>query len=335
LTLALGVFLHRQGELSVGSVLVLFRFAQMVREPLELIAEQMRDFQKALAGAQRASRLLATKPRIVDGRGVPIPLGPLSVDFDHVSFGYHEDRSVLHDVDLHVEPGTVLGVIGRTGSGKTSIGRLLLRFWDVTDGAVRVGGIDLRDAKAAELRRRIAVVTQEVELFRATLRDNLTLFGALPADDAQLTAVLTDVGLAAWTDGLPAGLDTPLDGSDGLSAGEAQLLAFARVLLADPGLVVLDEASSRLDARTEELITAATARLLAGRTVVMIAHRLATLDRADLILVLDHGHVVECGDRATLAADPASRYARLLHASSDAGTDARPDLAVASSGGAR
>ncbi len=333
LTLALGVFLHRRGELSVGSVLVLFRFAQMVREPLERIAEQMRDFQKALAGARRASRLLATEPCIVDGQGGALPSGPLSVDFDHVGFAY-DDRTVLHDVDVHLAPGTVLGVVGRTGSGKTTIGRLLLRFWDVTNGAVRVGGLDLRDVRAAELRSRIAVVTQEVELFRASLRDNLTLFGALTTDDDHLSVALADVGLASWVATLSGGLDTLLDGNDGLSAGEAQLLAFARVLLADPGLIVLDEASSRLDPRTEAHITAATKRLLAGRTVVMIAHRLATLDRADKILVLDHGHVAEIGDRATLAADPTSHYARLLGASSAAGLEAPEALAGAGQPGA-
>jgi len=336
LTLALGVFLHRRGELSIGSVLVLFRFAQMVREPLERIAEQMREFQKALAGGRRASRLLATEVRIVDGAGTPLPDGPLAVDLDHVDFGYRDGRPVLSGVDVHLPAGTVLGVVGRTGSGKTTIGRLLLRFWDVTGGAVRIGGVDVRDATAAELRRRVGVVTQEVELFRASVRDNLTLYGTVDAGDDRLAAVLDEVGLGPWATGLPAGLDSVIDGSGGLSAGEAQLLAFARVLLADPGLVVLDEASSRLDPVTEAQITAATERLLAGRTVVMIAHRLATLDRADMILVLDGGRLVELGDRAPLAADPTSHYARLLAASTgpsiveDDGSD-HPVPAVAGS----
>jgi ABC-type multidrug transport system fused ATPase/permease subunit len=324
-TLGLGVWLLRQGELSEGSVLVLFRFSQMIREPLERIAEQMREFRKAAAGARRAARMLATQPRIVDGAGAALPAGPLSVELDHVELIYDDEEDegdeahpVLHDIDLRIAPGTVLGVLGRTGSGKTSLGRLLLRFWDPTGGTVRLGDVDLRDTTAAELRRRVGVVTQEVELLRASLRDNLTLFDAWPASDERLTEVLGDVGLSAWVAALPDGLDTPLAGSDALSAGEAQLLAFARVLLADPGLVLLDEASSRLDPATEARVIAATERLLAGRTVVIIAHRLATLDRADQILVMDHGRVVELGDREALAADPDSRYTHLLRASAAA-----------------
>lgn len=314
LTLGLGVFLSRRGEISIGSVLVLFRFSQMIRQPLERIAEQMREFQKAAAGARRASRLLATEPTLVDGVGTPLPEGALSVDLDHVTFAYADGRTVLHDVDLHLAPGRVLGVVGRTGSGKTTIGRLLLRFWDVTEGAVLLGGVDVRDTTAANLRQRVGIVTQEVELLRASVRDNLTLFGTVEADDDRLAAVLVEVGLDRWLTGLPEGVDTLLDGTDTLSAGEAQLLAFARVFLADPGLVVLDEASSRLDPLTEARITAATDRLLAGRTVVVIAHRLATLERADEILVLDHGRVVEHGSRAVLASAPGSQYGRMLAA---------------------
>jgi ABC-type multidrug transport system fused ATPase/permease subunit len=323
-TLGLGVWLLRQGELSTGSVLVLFRFSQMIREPLERIAEQMREFRKAAAGARRAARMLATRPKIVDGPGTALPNGALAVELTDVELGYDDEDEgddvhvVLHEIDLRIEPGTVLGVLGRTGSGKTSLGRLLLRFWDPTRGTVRLGGVDLRETTAAELRRRVGVVTQEVELLRASLRDNLTLFDAWPADDERLTEVLTDVGLGSRLAALPDGLDSALAGSDALSAGEAQLLAFARVLLADPGLVLLDEASSRLDPDTETRVIAATERLLAGRTVVIIAHRLATLDRADQILVLDHGRIVEHGDREALAADPASRYTHLLQASAAA-----------------
>ncbi|MEO6317646.1 MAG: ABC transporter ATP-binding protein [Acidimicrobiales bacterium] len=316
LTLGVGVLLHRDGLLTLGSLLTLFRFSQMVRQPIERIAEQMQEFQKAAAGARRAGRLLATAPSLPEGRGDPLPDGALDVHLDDVSFAYEGDSDVLVDLDLHLTPGTTLGVVGRTGSGKSTLGRLLARLWDVTSGAVRLGGVDVRDAATPDLRRRVAVVSQDVELLRASLRDNLTFLGTVVASDAQLLEALTDVGLADWAIGLDHGLDTVLDGGGGLSAGQAQLLAFARVLLSDPGLVVLDEATSRLDPDTEARLTLAADRALRGRTVVIIAHRLATLDQVDEVLVLERGRVLEHGRRANLAADPTSEFARLLAVSS-------------------
>lgn len=311
-TLVIGVWLHRRGEVSVGSILALFRFSQMIRTPVEGIAEQMREAQKAVAGVRRSARLLGTSSAITERARSVLPAGALGVDFDGVSLGYEPGQTVLHGVDLHVPAGSSLGIVGRTGSGKTSLGRLLVRFWDVSEGAVRVGGVDVRDVPLADLRRRVGVVTQEVELFRATVRDNLTMFGTYAASDDRLRAVIADVGLDPWLRGLPRGLDTTIEGDAGLSAGEAQLVAFARVLLADPGLVLLDEATSRLDPITEARVTAATQRVRAGRTVVVIAHRLATLDAVDAVVVLDHGVVAEHGDRARLAADPTSRFGALL-----------------------
>ncbi len=318
LVLALGVWLQRDGVLTIGALLALFRFSQMLRQPVERIAEQMREFQKAAAGARRAARLLAEVPTVPDGRGDALPAGPLAVELDGVAFAYAGDTDVLVDLDLRVEPGTRLGVVGRTGSGKSTLGRLLVRLWDVTDGAVRLGGVDVRDAATDDLRRRVAVVSQDVELLRASLRDNLTFLGTLDASDDELERALVDVGLDGWRAGLAEGLDTVLDDRVGLSAGQAQLLAFARVLLADPGLVVLDEATSRLDPDTEVRLTIAAERALAGRTVVIIAHRLATLDAVDEVLVLERGQVLEHGRRADLAGDPTSHFARLLAVSANA-----------------
>jgi ABC-type multidrug transport system fused ATPase/permease subunit len=219
-------------------------------------------------------------------------------------------------VDLHLAPGAHLGVVGRTGSGKTTLGRLLLRFWDVDAGAVRVGGVDVRHLTVAALRRRLTVVTQDVDLFRASVRDNLTLFGARPAGDDRLHAVLGQVGLDRWVATLPDGLDTYIAGGHGLSAGEAQLVAFARAFLDDPDVVVLDEASSRLDPVTEARIAGATRELLRGRTAVIVAHRLETLAEVDEIAVLEDGVVVEHGRRDVLASDPRTRFGRLLRRAS-------------------
>jgi ATP-binding cassette subfamily B protein len=213
---------------------------------------------------------------------------------------------------VRLEPGRVLAVVGRTGSGKTTLTRLLLRFYDPLAGVVRLGGVDLRAVRLAAVRARIGLVTQEVHLFHASVRDNLTLFDdGVP--DERISAVLGTLGLASWLRELPRGLDTLLGpGGAGLSAGQAQVLACARILLHDPDLVILDEASSRLDPATDRLVQTALGRLLEGRTGIIVAHRLATIAYADDILVLEDGQVREHGPRLALAADPTSCFAELL-----------------------
>src|SRR5204862_1482854 len=203
----------------------------------------------------------------------------------------------------------------RTGSGKSSIARLLVRLHDVRGGAVRVGGADVRELRRHDLRERVALVTQEVHVLRASVRDNLTLFDAT-IDDDRIVDALHRLGLGEWYERLPDGLDTIVrEGGAGMSAGESQLLSFGRAFLADPSVVVLDEASSRLDPATEVVLEAGVDALLAGRTGVVIAHRLATLERCDTICVLDHGRIVELGRREELANDPTSRFGALLRAS--------------------
>jgi ATP-binding cassette subfamily B protein len=208
----------------------------------------------------------------------------------------------------------VLGLLGRTGSGKTTFTRLLVRLYDPTTGAIRLGGRDLRDVPLAALPARVGVVTQDVQLFHAPVRDNVTLFDPSVPDE-RIAALLDELGLGPWLRALPEGLDTRLaPGGGDLSAGQAQLLAFARVFLKDPGLVILDEASARLDPATERLLERAIDRLLAGRTAVVIAHRPASVERVDRIAILEHGRLVEEGPRADLAADPSSRFGQLLQA---------------------
>jgi len=314
--LAFGVWQVDRGALTVGSVLTLMRFTQLVSDPLWRVAEQLAEAQKAIAGTRRAGRLLATRSPIVDpDEPAELPDGPLSVELRDVTFGYGTGHPVLDHVDLRIEAGRSVGVVGRTGSGKTTVGRLVGRLWDVEGGTVLVGGLDVRAVAQRALRRRIGIVTQDVELFRASLRDNLTLFGAVPATDEEVAAALDAVGLGPWLRGLPDGIDHRIDGDADLSAGESQLLTFGRLLLSDPSVVILDEASSRLDPATEERLTQATDLLLRGRTAIIIAHRLATLDRVDRICVLDHGRVAEHDDRARLAVDTSSRFHALLAAS--------------------
>ena len=313
--LGLAIILHSRGALSVGATVALFQYTQLVRRPLEQMTDQLQHLQGAMAGAGRLRQLLAETPSITrPDRGAPLPAGALALELDRVDFAYADDgEEVLGGIDLSLAPGRTLGLVGRSGSGKTTIARLLARLYDPTGGAVRLGGVDLRSVDPADLRRRVAVVTQDVVLFDGSLRDNLTLFGTTPADDDGLTGLLGQLGLGTWLAGLSDGLDTRIGpGGAGLSAGEAQLLAFARAFLADPGLVILDEASSRLDPATEILLEAAVDRLLAGRTAVVIAHRLSSLDRVDDIAVVDEGRIVEAGARTDLLRRPDSRFATLL-----------------------
>jgi len=311
--LAVGAFLQRDGAITLGTLVALFQYSQLVQQPVEQIVGQAKQLQQAAASTARVAHLLGERATITEPtNAMPLPPGALGVRFRAVTFAYAGDPPVLHDVDLEVAPGRSLGLVGRTGSGKTTIGRLLLRLYDVTDGAVEVGGIDLRAARLADVRSRIGAVTQDVQLFGASVTDNLTLF-ADDADDQRLVQVLRDVGLGPWFASLPDGLQTMLGPSGiGMSAGEAQLLALSRIFLADPAVVLLDEPSSRLDPATEFLVEQATTRLLSGRTAVVIAHRLASLVHVDDIAVLEDGRVVEHGPYAALAADPESRFSRLL-----------------------
>jgi ATP-binding cassette, subfamily B, bacterial len=317
---AVGAYLWTLGVITLGTVYLLFHYTDMLRRPIEQLRRELEEMQRAVASVGRVTELLRTESRLPDGRGAPIPSGPLTVELDAVSFAYESsgengDDLVLRDVSLKLAPGEVLGLLGRTGSGKTTLARLLLRLYDPSAGKVRLGGVDLRDAKLDDVRSRATLVSQDVQLFHARVRENITFFDPT-IDDERITTVLERIGLGGWLHSLPRtsggdGLDSEML-SGGLSAGEAQLLAFARVFLRDPGLVILDEASSRLDPATERHIERAIDALLANRTGVVIAHRLATVQRCDRILILEDGRIVEQGPRAALARDPASRFSELL-----------------------
>jgi ATP-binding cassette, subfamily B, bacterial len=311
----LGAWLFGIGSLTLGSVYLVFQYIEMAHRPIEEIREQLIDLQKAGASIDRVEELLATESRIAILGSAPLPTGPLSLAFEGVTFSYDDeagDETVLDDVSFDVAPGRVVGLLGRTGSGKSTIARLVTRLYEPQTGLVRVGGVPTWDIELSVLRRHVAMVTQDVQLFRASVRDNLTFFDDTVSDQRLLDAVHR-LELDSWLASLPDGLDTMLEsGSAGLSAGQAQLLAFTRVFLRDPGIVVLDEASSRLDPATEALIEKAVDHLLANRTAILIAHRLATVTRADDIVILEDGRVIEQGERQALADDPESTFAHLL-----------------------
>jgi ATP-binding cassette subfamily B protein len=307
----------QRGSISLGEAFALYFYAQLLIQPLDNVSHQVEALQQAIAGGRRVMHLLRLKSQLVDGPGAELSTGPLPIRLHNVSFGYGTDPDMLHGVTVEVPAGTVLGVVGRTGSGKSTIARLLVRFYDPRNGAIEIDGVDLRQLQRHQLRERVALVTQEVHVLRTSVRDNLTLFDPT-VDDDRIVAAIRTLGLGPWFDALPDGLDSVVrEGGSGMSAGESQLLSFGRAFLADPSVVILDEASSRLDPATEVVLEKAVDALLAGRTGIVIAHRLATLARCDTICVLDHGHVVELGARAALAADETSRFGALLRTGLD------------------
>lgn len=308
-----GTILFNDNVLTIGTVYLIFYYIDVLKEPMWELTHQIEDFQRAAASVRRITQLFQEGPTILDGPGVAFSEGALAVTFDDVSFHYADEpeTAVLQNITFHLAPGQVLGLLGRTGSGKSTLTKLLFRFYDPTSGEIRLDGHRLPNATQSQLRQRIGMVTQEVELLNASLRDNLTFFDP-SVPDKQIVEVLHMLGLREWLEGLPHGLDSYISASQSLSAGEAQLLAFARVFLFDPGLVILDEASSRLDGATEQLIERAIDRLLNGRTAIIIAHRLATIQRADEVMILADGEVVEYGRRTDLLNDPNSRYVHLL-----------------------
>jgi ABC-type multidrug transport system fused ATPase/permease subunit len=228
------------------------------------------------------------------------------------------DDLILKGINLELAPGKILGLLGRTGSGKTTMIRLLCRLYDPVEGSIRIGYpgqnmVDLRDLSFKDLRHDVGVITQQVQLFYASVRDNLTFFDRNISDE-RILEVIHELGADNWFNALPEGLDTRIEtGAVGLSAGESQLLAFTRIFLRDPGLVILDEASSRIDPATEAMLERAMDRLIQNRTAIIIAHRLATVERADEIMILSQGEVQEYGRRTDLLADPGSIFSRLIH----------------------
>jgi ATP-binding cassette subfamily B protein len=312
LAFMLSIYLWHRGLITIGTIYMIFYYTELLVKPLENVRNELQDLQRADASILRTRELKEMTSQVQDGIGLKLPSGPLDVRFNDVQFGYEDHLTTLDHVDFRLEKGKVLGVIGRTGSGKTTLARLLLRFYDPRAGSIELSGVNVRDTTLAELRSHIGFVTQNIELFQGSVRDNLTFFNPAIADE-QIYRLLQELGLDAWLESLPQGLDSLVEsGGGGLSAGEAQLVSFARVFLSEPGLVILDEASSRLDPATEQKLEHAINRLFVNRTCIIIAHRLQTIQRSDNILILEQGKMVEFGERKALAADANSRFSRML-----------------------
>lgn len=300
--LVVGTVLASRGDLSLGQLLAFLFLVNLFTQPVLMATEILNEMQNAVAGWRRVIGVVDTPADVADPGegGTPQERGPITVDFARVWFSYPGGEPVLRDVDLHIEPHTRVAVVGETGSGKTTLAKLLTRLMDPSRGEVRLDGTDLRDIPFSTLRRRVVLVPQEGFLFDADLLTNIR-FGRPEASDDDIALAITELGLDAWVGSLPHGLATQVgQRGESLSAGERQLVAIARAYLADPDLLVLDEATSAVDPATEVRVQRALEGLTRGRTSVAIAHRLSTAEAADLVVVVDRGEVVELGHHRDL-----------------------------------
>ncbi|MFC7406383.1 ATP-binding cassette domain-containing protein [Georgenia alba] len=322
-----GVAAVAGGGLSIASIVTLFLVTAMLVGSVSNMVQHLPDIQEGLGAVIRLRQMLGVEPEPEGGADVPD--GPLELRVHDLRFAYDEGTFALQDVSLRVPAGQTVALVGRTGSGKSTLAALFSRAVEPPRGSVFLGGVDLRDLDLQKLRAAVGVVTQRTELLSGTLAENIALFAPVPRADIE--AAVAELRLGEWVASLPDGLDTQLGpGGTALSAGEEQLVAFARLLVRQVQVVVLDEATARMDPLTEARVVAASERLLRGRTGVLIAHRLSTIERAGLVAVLDHGRVVQHGPRTELATAPGP-FRDLLTASAAAGPLLAEDEAPATS----
>src|SRR3954468_22518925 len=297
-TALIGVTLVMGDRLSTASLVTLFLVTTMFVGQVDQLARHLPDLQAGLGAVIRLRGLMASDPELEGG--LPLPEGPLSVRFVDLHFAYEHGTFALSGVDLTVPASTTCALVGRTGSGKSTLASLLSRAVEPEPGSLLLSGVDVRELDLQQLRAAVGVVTQRTEILAGTLAENITLFGSIPRET--VVAAVEELGLTAWVEGLSEGLDTPLGpGGTSLSAGEEQLVAFARLLVRNVRVVVLDEATARMDPLTEARVVHAADRLLSGRTGILVAHRLSTTERAEQVAVLDGGRVLQHGPRDDLA----------------------------------
>jgi putative ABC transport system ATP-binding protein len=302
-TVVVAAFQGPDWGLGVGTVIAFVFLVNLLLNPVAELSEILDQTQTAIAGWRKVLAVFDVPVEVVEpDPGVELPPGALAVDIESLAFSYRDGDQVLHDVDLSIAAATNVAIVGETGSGKTTFAKLLARFADPTHGTVCIGNVDLRDVAPESRRNAIRMVPQDGFLFDTTVRENVRM-GRAGATDADVERAFQRLGLDWWVARLPEGLDTPVgERGDGISVGERQLVALARAQLADPGLLILDEATSAVDPETERALTGALHRLSRGRTMVSIAHRLSTAEAADVVVVFDAGHVCEVGTHAELVA---------------------------------
>lgn len=309
-----GAILVRDGQVTVGLVVAFLQYVSQFWQPISMLGNLYNSLLQAMASSERIFQFLDFRPDVADHEDAPeLPTVRGEVVFDHVSFSYEDGSKALDDVSFAVKPGQTVALVGHTGAGKTTIVSLLARFYDPTGGRILVDGHDLRDVSLPSLRRQVAMVLQETFLFSGTIGTNLQ-YGRLEASVPELEQAAREAGMDQHIRTLPEGYGTEVqERGNRFSAGQKQLLAIARALLANPRILILDEATSSIDTHTELEVQAALSRLLEGRTAFVVAHRLSTIRKADLILVFDHGHIVESGTHESLLAGDGV-YAGLIRA---------------------
>ena len=300
------------GNITIGVLAAFLLYLRMFFEPMQEISQFYNTFQSAIAALEKLSGVLEEDPKVVEPTDpTPLPAARGEVHFDRVEFSYVEGTPVLPGLELTIPAGETVALVGTTGAGKTTIAKLISRFYDPSAGAVTLDGIDLRDLSDDDLRKAVVLVTQENFMFDGTVADNIA-FGRPDATRAEVVEAARAIGAHGFISALPQGYDTDVaKRGERLSAGQRQLVAFARAFLADPAVLILDEATSSLDVPSERLVQQALATILADRTAVIIAHRLSTVDIADRVLVLEHGQVLEDDTPAALTAEEGGRYAAL------------------------
>ncbi|MDN5790698.1 MAG: ABC transporter ATP-binding protein/permease [Micrococcales bacterium] len=300
--LVVGTVLAVRGSLTLGELLAFLFLVNLFTQPVQQATEILNEMQNAIAGWRRVIGIIDTTADVSDpaGSGVRLPRGPIAIDFDDVGFAYPGGEPVLHDIALAIAPRSRVAIVGETGSGKSTLAKLLTRLMDPSSGQVRLDGVDLREIRFDSLRARVVLVPQEGFLFEGTLLDNVR-FGRPDASDRDVRLTMTELGLDPWLATMPQGLATDVgQRGESLSAGERQLVALARAYLADPDLLVLDEATSAVDPSTEVRLQSALDSLTRGRTSIAIAHRLSTAQAADEVIVVDAGRIVERGHHTDL-----------------------------------
>ncbi|MDH6364891.1 ABC-type multidrug transport system fused ATPase/permease subunit [Enterococcus sp. PF1-24] len=332
--------IYGNAALSVGMLVSFLQLSRSLNGPISQISQQINFVIMALAGAERIFDLLDEEVEVDDGYVTLVNVerqgeqlveasartglwawkhphsdGSVTytqltgdVVFEDVDFGYNSDKMVLHDINLYAEPGQKVAFVGATGAGKTTITNLINRFYDIQDGKIRYDGINIKKIKKHSLRRSLGIVLQDTHLFSDTIRDNIR-YGKLDATDEEVEAAAKLANAHSFIQHLPEKYDTQLSGDgEGLSQGQRQLLAIARAAIADPPVMIMDEATSSIDTRTETIVQSGMDKLMAGRTVFVIAHRLSTIQNSDVIMVMDHGRIIERGSHDSLLAEKGMYY---------------------------